>query len=308
MDNLVSLRVFVTVAELKSFTAAAERLDLSPAMASKHIQNLEQRVGARLLNRTSRSVSTTEDGALYLNRVRSLLDGLDEAEAQIGETRSMPRGSLRVSLPEWMATAKFAKLISDYQERYPGVKLDLDLQGRMVNLVSEGYDLALRSTFTLDEGLIARRVAWVPFYLVASPALLDRVGRPEAMSDLNGKPYLAYSRYGTDGHIKTSKEEGDIDIRFKPILSSNSDALLLHAAVQAMGFTFQTGLAIEEALAAGKLEIVLPERLMVRSPLYAVYPSGSYLPAKVRTFLDFLVERNKIGWVTTIADVQETDP
>ena len=178
MDTLTSLRVFCRVAELRNFTAAAERLRLSPAMASKHVMHLEQRLATRLLNRTSRSVSLTEAGALYLERARQALDALDEAEAAIGSTVVNPRGTLRLSAPIWAASQPFVALLADYRTRYPEVRIDIDLSGRMVNLVEEGFDVALRASASLDPGLIARKLASVPFLLVASPAYLDRTGRP----------------------------------------------------------------------------------------------------------------------------------
>lgn len=291
MDTLASLRIFVAVAELKSFAAAAARLRLSPAMTTKHVQHLEARVGARLFQRTSRKVSLTEAGALYLAEVRPLLEGLDEAEARIGAATLEPRGTLRMSLPVWMAHPRFVRLFAAYRARYPQVRLDLHLDGRAVNLVEEGFDLALRITRTLDEGVIARALAPIPFVLVAAPALLARTGRPERLADLDGLPFLAYAPLMASGRIAlpgTGEE-----IRFDPVVLSGNETLLLMAAREGMGFAFMPRAIVEDDLAAGTLDHILPTALTPSVPLYAVYPNRTHLPAKVRTFLDFLVEE---GW------------
>ena len=190
MDTLLSLRVFAAVAEYKSFAAVADRMNLSPAMTSKHVQHVEGRVGARLLNRNSRNVSLTEAGARYLMTVRPLLEGLEEADAQVSETTLAATGTLKVSMPVWMANPTFARIISAYHVQNPNVVLDLDLSGRKINLVEEGVDLALRVTETLDEGFIARKLTMVEFPLVAAPAFLETVGRPKTTDDLNGAPFL----------------------------------------------------------------------------------------------------------------------
>ena len=180
MDTLTSLRVFCLAAELKSFTAAGARLGLSPAMASKHVTHLESRLGTRLLNRTSRHVSLTEAGGLYFNQAKQMLDGLDEVEAVISNVTVVPRGTLRFSAPVWAANVGFTRMLADYHQRYPDVSFDMDLSGRIVNLLDEGFDLALRAMAPdrLDPGLIARPLMEVSFHLVGSPAYLARTGRP----------------------------------------------------------------------------------------------------------------------------------
>ncbi|MBT9373459.1 LysR family transcriptional regulator, partial [Rhizobium sp. CSW-27] len=223
MDSLVGLRVFATVAELRSFSAAAERLGLSPAMASKHVQQVEARVGARLLNRTSRSVSLTEAGTLYLASVRTLLEGLEQAEAQLSHTTVSPKGTLKVSLPVWMANPAFARLLAAFRAQYPAVTLDLDLSGRKVNLVEEGFDLALRVTAALDETLIARRLATIRFALVGTPDLLDRLGRPQQPAKLEGAPFLAYSAVAPDGRVRLGNGPQAPELHLAPVLLSGNE-------------------------------------------------------------------------------------
>lgn len=293
MDALLGLRVFAMVAELRSFAAAADRLGLSAAMTSKHVQAVEARVGARLLNRTSRSVSLTEAGTIYLATVRSLLDGLEQTEAQLTQSTLQPRGMLKVSLPVWMANRAFARLLAAFHAQNPGVTLDLDLSGRKVNLVDEGFDLALRVTPTLDETLIARRLATISFALVGTPALLDRLGRPREVEALAGAPFLAYSTVAPDGRVRLSRDGPELQLH--PVLLSGNETLLHLAVREGMGLAFMPLWLVAEDLATGRLEAVLPPELWPRLTLHAVYPNRSYLPAKVRTFLDFLTGPDSIG-------------
>jgi DNA-binding transcriptional LysR family regulator len=288
MDTLVSLRVFCLVAELKSFTAAADRLGLSPAMASKHVMHLERRLATRLLNRTSRHVSLTETGALYFQQARQTLDALEEAEAAVSNTTVTPRGTLKLSAPVWMANPGFAGVLADYRARYPEVRLDVDLSGRQVNLVDEGFDLALRATSAPVPGLIARVIAEISFYLVAAPAWLDRAGRPAAMADLKGLPFLAYSLVMADGAVPLDGPDGRETVRLDPILQSPNETLLHLAALEGMGVAFLPKWLVAQDLAEGRLERLLPEAAVFRGKLFAVYPSRKYLSAKVRTFLDFI--------------------
>ena len=232
MDTLTSLRVFCTVAELKSFTAAADRLGLSPAMASKHVMHLESRLGTRLLNRTSRHVSMTESGMLYLNQTRQMLDGLDEVEAAVSNVTVTPRGTLRLSAPVWAANTLVARMIAEYHQRYPDVRFDMDLSGRIVNLVDEGFDLALRATAPerLDPSLIARPLMQVAFHLVGSPAYLSRTGRPAAVADLNGHSLLAYSGMNSNGSIAVAGADGAQTVNFRPVMQSENEIMPSRAA------------------------------------------------------------------------------
>lgn len=294
MDTLKSLRVFAMVADLKNFSAAAARLELSPAMASKHVMHLEKRVGSRLLNRTSRSVSLTETGAQYLERVRHLLEGLEEAEARIGNTTLAPRGTLKLSAPVWMATPEFARLLAEYRTEFPEVDLEINLSSRLTNLVEEGFDLALRATMALDEGLVARALANIPFGLVASPRFLDRIGRPADVADLQQAPFLAFSPRLSQGSVRLPADGRDILLSASPVIRSENETLLHLAAVEGMGLTFLPKLLVASDVAAGRLEYVLPETVKISLPLYAVYPNRMYLSAKVRSFIDFLVDGRRL--------------
>lgn len=295
MDRLLSLRVFAAVAEAKSFAAVADRMDISPAMTSKHVQHIEAEVGARLLNRTSRRVSLTEAGAIYLAAVRPLLEGLDEAGARLAQATLDPRGTLKISLPVWMAEPALVRVLAAYRARHPAVLLDLDLSGRQVNLVEDGYDLALRVSPALDEGLIARRLADIAFRMVASPALLDRIGRPREVADLAGAPFLAYSPVSSGGRVRLGLGPNAPEVRMTPVLQSANETILFQAALQGMGIAIMPHLVARAHLAAGRLELILPDVPAPTVPLSAIYPDRSYLPAKTRSLLDFLAGPEGFG-------------
>lgn len=296
MDTLTSLRVFCTVAELKNFTAAADRLGLSPAMASKHVMHLEKRLGSRLLNRTSRSVSMTETGTLYFNQAKLLLDGLDEVEAAVSNVTVTPRGTLRLSVPVWVANTPIARMMAEYHQRYPDVCFDMDFSGRIVNLVDEGFDLALRATAPerLDPGLIARPMMDVTFHLVASPAYLTRTGRPSKLRDLNGHSILLYKGMNSSGAMTLDGPKGQETVKFRPVMLSENEIMLHLAALEGMGLVFLPAWMTQTDVADGRLEVVLPDQVTFSTTLHAVYPSRKYLSAKVRTFIDFLASRKSL--------------
>jgi DNA-binding transcriptional LysR family regulator len=295
MDSLLSLRVFAAVAEAKSFAAVADRMDLSAAMTSKHVQHIETEVGARLLNRTSRSVSLTEAGAIYLAAVRPLLEGLDEVGAQLAQSTIDPRGTLKISLPVWMAEPGFVRVLATYRTKYPDVLFDLDLSGRAVNLVEDGYDLALRVSPTLDEGLIARRLSDVTFHIVAAPSLLDRIGRPSVVADLNGAPFLAYSPVSTGGRVRLGLGANAPEVKMIPVMQSANETVLFQAALEGMGIAIMPHLVARAHLDAGRLEHLLPDFPAPLVSLSAIYPDRSFLPAKTRSFLDFLAGPDGFG-------------
>lgn len=290
MDTLLSMRVFSLVAEHKSFTAAAARLGLSPAMASKHLHHLESRVGARLLNRTSRHVSLTETGFLYFSQIRPMLEGLEEVEAAVSNVTVRPSGTLKLSAPVWLAHTLFAQAFAQYHLRYPDVSFDLDLSGRLVNLVDEGFDLALRATSSsrLDPGLVARPLMDVPFHLVGSPAYLDRAGRAAALHDLNGHSLLMYSGINFNGSMTLKGRNGEEAVKFRIVMRSENETMLHQASLKGMGLVFLPAWMTQSDVERGRLEYVLREDIGFATTLHAVYPSRKYLSAKVRTFIDFL--------------------
>ncbi|MBL8300870.1 MAG: LysR family transcriptional regulator [Rhodanobacteraceae bacterium] len=289
MDSLMSRRVFCLVAEQKSFIAAARHFDISATMVSKHVQYLEERIGARLLNRTSRSVSLTEVGAKYFEQTRRLLETLDEVEAEAGQATATPRGLLRLSAPVWLANPHFAGLLVEFHARCPEVRVEVDLSGHFVNMVEENFDLVLRATRNPDDTLIIRPVTQIAFPIVGSPKYLANRGRPRRIADLSQHTMLSYAFVGSD-EVSLRGPDGEEAVRYVPALVSNNETLLHLAALHGMGLAFMPLPLVSEDLSNGRLEIVLPEFETPKASLYAVYPSRQYLSAKVRTFVDFLVE------------------
>src|SRR5580698_1904057 len=185
MDTLLSMKVFRQVVESGSFVGAAERLNLSTAMASKHLMHLEKHLGTRLLNRSSRSSSLTESGKLFFERCKVILEEMAEAELAVGSVTGVPRGTLRVSAPSWAATRGMADMLASYRILYPEVIVDISFEDRLVDLVADGYDLALRSTADrLPSGLIARPLRMMPFVIAASKEYLQRHGAPQSPEEL----------------------------------------------------------------------------------------------------------------------------
>lgn len=290
MDTLTSMKVFRLAVELKSFAAAARRLDISPAMASKHVMHLEQRLGTLLLNRTSRHLSLTEAGAVYFDHARQMLDDLEDVESVVSKATVAPSGILRISVPVWMANPDFIGLLNDYRERYPDVRLDVDLSGRFVNLVEEGFDLALRVTnpLGLAPSLIAKPIAPVTFHVVGSLDYLRRAGRPVRVTELAGHAMLGYSSVPAGTAMEVSGPYGEESVKVEPVLLSNNESLLRLAALEGMGLAILPKCQISRDLEAGRLEAVLTEYRVFDAHLFGVYQSRKYLSSKVRTFLDFI--------------------
>lgn len=297
MDTLQSMKVFRLVAELKSFAAAADRLGISPAMASKHVQHLEQRLSTRLLNRTSRSVSLSEAGMLYFEQSRLMLDTLDEVEAEVSQATVVPRGTLKLNAPEFMANPVFVNVLADYQQRYPEVQLDIDLNLRSPNIIDQGFDLALRikDVQTSQPGLIERSLMNISFHLVAAPGYLDKYGRPQHIDDLNGKHMLIHNQSALTSTHSYSDGTGSHTLKFSPVLQSDNIMLLHQAVLQGMGMTFMPKFLIKEDLAAKRLELLLPENAKFETTICGVYPSRKFLSAKVKTFLEFIAADSRFS-------------
>ncbi|MCW3838247.1 LysR family transcriptional regulator [Sphingomonas canadensis] len=287
MNTLLSMRIFCTVAELRSFTATADRFNMAHSAVSKHVAMLERRLSARLLNRTSRHVSLTEVGAQYLEQARRILESIDEMEGSVRNTAIKPSGLLKISAPPWLVNDDFVGVLAGYRRSYPDVDIDIDID-RIERNASHEYgdlDIAIRITNTPGEGMIAQHLATLTFRLVATPAYLDSRGRASKAADVDGWPLLHYSAYSNDGTVVF--RSGD-RVTFKPIMRSSSTALLYHAVRAGIGPAFMPSTMVERDVAEGRLEHVLPEETASPMKLYAIYPRRPYVSAKVKSFLKFL--------------------
>lgn len=290
MDTLQSMRVLVAVVDNHSFAQAAEQLSMSKAMVSKHVMHLEKHLNARLLNRNSRNLSLTELGQIYLERCRVVLEELDEVEATVSCAAVSPSGTIRMTAPMWLATDYFTGLLREFRALYPDVSFDIDISGRFVDIVEEGFDLALRASRTLQPHLIARPLTPIQFHIIASPTYLAQRGVPGHPSELATHDVLSYSLI-KNKELTLTGPEGDVTVAFKPVLQSNNESLLLASAINGMGITIiPSGLSHRE-IELGNLTQILPAYRPPETRLYAVYTSRRYLSAKVRTFIDFLSDR-----------------
>jgi DNA-binding transcriptional LysR family regulator len=291
MDRLAAMESFVRVVARGRFTAAAEDLRLSRAMVSKHIQNLEEHLGARLLNRTTRKVSLTEVGRVYHERCAQILADITETESAVGALQAKPRGRLRVNAPVSFGTLHLAALVVDYMAAYPEVTVELTLNDRIVDLIEEGYDLAVRIARLADSSLIARRLAAGRAVVCASPVYLEQHGRPQHPNDLVNHNCLGYSYGLAGGEWRFDGPEGPASVRVQGNLEANNGDALRAAALRGAGVALLPSFIVGADLAAERLVPLLPGYRVPEFAIHVVYPPGRHLSAKVRSFVDFLVPR-----------------
>jgi DNA-binding transcriptional LysR family regulator len=289
MNLLLSMRIFCTVAEHRSFSVAARKHDIAHSAVSKHVALLEQRLSARLLNRSSRRVNLTEVGASYFEQARRLVDSLDEIEAGIRGSAVKPSGILKVSVPPWLANANgdFLPMLARYREAFPEVRFDIAIDVVEFGTSREfaDLDIALRVTNTPDEDMVAQHLATLTFRLVATPSFLDMQGRVKSPDEVNGWPLLHYSAYSPDASVVFRSGH---HVTFRPVLRSSNTELLYNALRAGLGPAFMPSVAIANDVAEGRLEYVLPEETASPIKLYAIYPRRRHMSAKVTTFLKFL--------------------
>lgn len=293
MDLLTSMRAFVAVADAGSYTVAAGRLERSRAMVSKLVMDLEEHLGLRLFARTTRKVALTEAGASYLERCRDLLADFDEAEREAMSQAAEPVGRLRVSAPVSFGTLMLAPQLGAYARRFPRVNIDLTLNDRFVDLVEEGYDLAIRISGQPlpDSSLVARRIGGTRIVITAAPAYLAGRGTPKTPADLGEHDCLHYA-YASGGTTwKMKRPDGTIDaVRTASRISCNNGDALARMAVAGLGLSFQPEFMVKAELNSGALVEVLTEYTRDELAILAVYLSNRHVPLKLRTFIDFLAE------------------
>jgi DNA-binding transcriptional LysR family regulator len=290
MDTLTGIKVFLQVVESGSFVAAADRLDVSTAMVSKHVMNAEQRLGVRLLNRNSRTLSLTEPGRVYFERCKVILDDLEEAELELGSLGSTPRGTLRITCPSWFASQRLARALAEYRARFPEIVVDVSFEDRFIDLVEDGYDLAMRVTPRLESlpaGLIARRVRSLPFLVAASREYLKRNGAPESPQDLAQHDCIAVGNMDCWVFVGP---EGRTELPARIVQRFRSMAGVPHAVAAGTGLAPLPLTLFEEPAFKDVLVPVLPDFPIWQTTLYLVYPSRKYVPLKIRSFIDFMLE------------------
>lgn len=289
MIDLNEMTIFVKVVESGTFTGAARALELPKSTVSRKVAALEERLGIRLLQRTTRKVSLTELGAAYFERCARVVQEAEEAERVVSHSQAAPRGRLRISAPlegaEWVGAA-----ITDYIGRYPEVEVELDLTNRYVDLVEEGFDLALRGGALADSTLIARRLNTSRMVVCAAPEYLARHAEPTTPQALKGHHCLLH---GGREPFHFSGPRGIATITLHPRFGANNLNVIRDAALAGLGITILPDTFCRRELADGRLVELLTEWSLPEGGLFAVYPSPRHLTPKVRTFLDFLTERLK---------------
>ena len=291
MDNLSEMAVFAKVVQHRSFTAAAQALGLSKSAVSKQIGRLEDRLGARLLNRTTRKLSVTEVGSIFYERCARIVEEAQTAVDEVGSMAAVPRGRLRVNAPMTFGTLHLGPVIADFLDQHHEIDVDLVLDDRFSNLVEEGFDVAVRIAALVDSSLIVRRLAPSRAVLCAAPDYIRRHGAPEKPEDLhrhNCFGYL-YRASGPDWVLNGAK--GPISIPLRGNLRANNGEVLRDAAVAGAGVVALPSFIVGGDLRAGRLVELLPECVPQTHAIYAAYPHRRHLAPKVRAFVDFLASR-----------------
>jgi DNA-binding transcriptional LysR family regulator len=290
MDRFDEINAFAAVADARSFTQGARRLGVSSAQVSKLVAKLENRLGARLLNRTTRDVSLTDTGRAYLERARVLLEDFDALETSVRDETG-PKGLLRISAPMSFGASQLTPALLDFASAYPEVSLDVSSTDRMINLVEEGFDVAVRIGQLSDSSLIARKLAAVRMVTCASPDYLQAAGAPRTPQDLAGHEAIIDTNAADPLVWRFSNDNHRHDVRVHGRLRFAGADACVAAARRSLGVTRSPAFAAAEDLRAGRLVPLLcafePEQIYV----HAVYPHGRHLAAKVRAFVDFLAKR-----------------
>lgn len=289
MDRLTALRVFVCVVEQGSLSGAGEKLEMSRAMVSRYLAELERWMGARLLHRTTRRLSLTGPGEEALNRARAMLTLGEEMEQLASRSDEAPKGQLRITSSYSISQALLVRAANDYLARYPGTAIDILLLDRTVNLVEERIDLAVRITNDLDPNLVARRLGTCHSVVCASPAYLARHGTPQQVQELALHNCLTYTYFGKS-LWEFQGPHGPESVPVSGNLSANISNLLLKATLEGAGISLQPRYSVQEELESGALVPLLTEWQPKRLGVYAVYGTRKQMSPLLRSFLDFLIE------------------
>ncbi|EJT07009.1 LysR family transcriptional regulator [Rhizobium sp. CCGE 510] len=291
MDRLTSLAVFGRVVECGGFSAAARRLNMSVTMVGNHVQSLEERLGVRLLNRTTRKVSLTETGKYYYERSSQILAELDEADRTAGALNTTPRGTLKVYTSS--AIVRFLlPVVSEYMELYPSIALDFSVGERMVDMIEDGYDLVMRTVPPPDSSLVARKLTPWRHMLVCSPAYFESHPMPKSPAEVADHNCLQYAYYPYGDEWRFEDGEGKQEsVKIGGNVVSNSAEMLRFLTLNGQGIFLAPSFVVFDDFAEGRLVKIMPDYRPVEFNINAVYPNRSHLPTKVRLFIDLLAER-----------------
>ena len=290
LDRWYAMKVFVRVVESGSFVKAADKLSLSTTATSRLVAELETHLGTRLLQRTTRRLHLTESGQRFFERSRELLSGLDEAEAEAAEGTERPSGVLRVTIPASFGTLHLARLLPVYQERYPEVALEVLAIDRVVDLVNDGFDLAIRLATQHDPSYVAKKLATIRLAVCASKAYLSRHGAPREPLELAQHNCLTHAFGVSTDKWTFNGPQGLLTVQVKGNFRTNNGELLRAAALAGEGIILEPTFLVGDDLAKGDLVPLLREWEIPHATAVALYPSRRFVSAKVRTFVDFVHE------------------
>jgi DNA-binding transcriptional LysR family regulator len=291
IDVLTGMRVFTTVVDAGSFAAAADKLDLSRGMTSRYVAQVEAHLGVRLLNRTTRRLSLTEAGSDYYQRAVQVLSLAEEAERAVTQEAAVPRGTLRINTSVSFGVRHVGAAISAYLQRHSQVKADLTLNDRVVDLVEEGFDVAVRIARRVDPGLVARPLTRARMLACASPDYVKRHGMPKSPAELARHNCLTYAYSGLQNEWHFARRGREQTVKVSGNLHGNNGDILAQAVAEGLGVTVLPTFMIYDMLREKRLVRVLEGWEADELTIFAVYPSRQFLPPKVRSFVDFMVER-----------------
>ena len=290
MDRFDAMQAFARVVETGSFTKAADTLHMSRTTVTQLVQHLEARLRVRLLNRTTRQVNVTADGAAYYARVIRLLADIDDAETSLSTAAAAPRGRLRVDVPAPFARLVLVPALPDFLVRYPEIQLDLGVSDRHVDLIDENVDCVIRGGQITDQSLVARHIGDLQAGIHASPAYLQARGEPAQPDQLPAHDVISYSLFSAGEHWRFAGPAGEVTVKVAPRMRTNSGDTCRAAALQAQGIILQPSFLVGADLAEGRLKEIMPDYRADTLGIYAVYPSRKFLAPKVRVAIDFLTE------------------
>lgn len=288
MDKFLEMKTFAAVVDAGSFVQAADALDMSKPAVSRHVAELEQRLGVRLLQRTTRKLSLTEEGRLFYGRCKTVLADVEVAEDEITAKSVAVKGLIKVNVPVSFGLLELAPLWPDFMTQYPDVELEITLADRIVDLVEEGYDLAVRIARLANSSLVSRKLASTRMVLCASPGYLKKFGTPKHPSELTQHPILSYSLLATGDQWDFEGPQGQISVAVKPIMRTNSGDTCIAAARKGKGVILQPSFMVNADLQNGTLVELMPSYHSIEFGIFAVYPTRQYVSPKVRAMIDFL--------------------
>ncbi|WP_114964510.1 LysR family transcriptional regulator [Alkalilacustris brevis] len=292
MDRLTEMEAFATVVDQGGFTDAARKMGISKSAVSKHVSSLEARLGARLLNRTTRRVSPTEIGLAYYDRARRVLNDAGEADSLVSAMQSAPSGVLRMSVATDFGVHLLSPMLGDFLNEYPEISINMVLGNRFVELISEGFDMAIRVGDLEDSTLRARKITETTKRMVAAPSYFQAHGRPMRIDDLSDHKLLHYSNHPSGNVWKITAPSGEKrQVRSSGSLTVNDGQSLLNAAIAGLGIAHLPSFLYADPLRKGLLEEAIPDLPREDLGIYAVYPPGRFTQPKVRAFIDFLAAR-----------------